>query len=93
MAEKPWPSGEVKAKLAWPKKSKEGYLHFIDPGGNRAVIPVTKGETYETEERGPVWHIEVNGKQATVSPSIHFVGHFHSPNPVHFKLVRSLPRV
>lgn len=38
---------------------------------------------------GWVWHIDryAPNNIATVSPSIHFHNHFHSPNPVQFRLV------
>jgi hypothetical protein len=89
--EVPWFDSPPDAHLAWPERSSEGYLHFYGPDGERAVIPVTEGPSREAPQRGPVWHIEVADGVATVSPSVHFVGHWHSPNPVQFRLVEATP--
>jgi hypothetical protein len=96
--EVPWFSEPPEAKLA-RKGCKEGdviygWLHFIDPQGNRAAVPVTLGEQTTMEFDGgpgsPIWHIDIDGDVATVSPSIHYVGAWHSPNPVQFKLVKEI---
>jgi hypothetical protein len=89
-AEVPWGPDPMPAMLAWPDDSDEGYLHFIDPQNNRAVVPVRKGPTTHTPERGPVWHVDTEGDIATVSPSVHYVGSWHSPNPVRFQIVDDL---
>lgn len=68
------------------------WLHFIDPTGNRAAIPVTRGDDMAesaTQDR-PVWHIDTDGDRAIVTPSVHFVGFWHSPKPVSFLLVDEL---
>jgi hypothetical protein len=85
-----WPNEYIGAKLYWDKDDPTwGWLHFIDPRGNRAVVPVTTGP--QTERSGsPVWHVEVTDDHAVVSPSVHYVGVWHSPNPVVFKLVEEL---
>jgi hypothetical protein len=76
--------------VLWPEGHDHGYLHFIDPDGNKQVVWVTEGETTQTPAGRNVWHIQVNGDLAIVSPSIHYVGVFHTPNPVHFQLVEDL---
>lgn len=93
MSEVPWFSEPPQAMLKWSDGL--GHLHFYDPNGKKAVIPVTHGETYvrrttDGSPGSPIWHIEVDGDTATVSPSVHFVGYWHSPNPVQFKLVEEL---
>lgn len=99
MSEVPWFSEPPEAKLARDGVQEgdviQGFLHFIDPQGKKAVVPVTFGPTTQlrTAENLPasnVWHIDINGDEATVSPSIHYVGFWHSPNPVRFRLVEEL---
>lgn len=88
MGEVTYPSEPLNATLYWDKeRTSEGWLHFIDPEGKKAVIRVTKGSQGKDEHGQNVWHIEIAGDEAIVSPSIHFVGHWHSPNPVKFKLM------
>jgi hypothetical protein len=67
-----------------------GWVYFIDPKGNKHCIPVTTGESYGEAFKN-VWHIEVGGDVATVSPSVHYVGEWHTPNPVLFSIVDKLP--
>lgn len=91
--EVPWFAEPPEAILRWAEPPlDEGYLHFYEPTGGRAVVPVTRGETRESPERGPVWHVDVDeaAKIAIVSPSIHWVGYWHSPNPCTFRLVDEL---
>lgn len=83
--EVPWFTEPPEATLRW-SSDKLGHLHFFDPQGNRAAVPVTRGSTYQSESL-TVWHIDEDGSTATVSPSIHYVGAWHTPNPVQFKLV------
>lgn len=92
MIEVPWPPEPVEAKLQWTEGEAIGDLLFIGPDGCFAGIPVTWGDSdAATKQAGTnVWHIEVAGDIATVSPSIHFINHYHSPNPVKFKLVKEL---
>lgn len=94
MAEAPWFDRVTEAKLTvpGPDSNNLGHLRFYDPNGRNAVIPVSYGDTESETARchTNVWHIEVTGDLITVSPSIHFIGHFHSPNPVQFRLVESL---
>ena len=90
--EAPWFSEPPEAALYW-STPELGHLHFVDPQGNRAVVPVTRGKDYKDERLSMnVWHIDVaeGSDVATVSPSVHYVGFWHSPNPVVFKLVKSL---
>ena len=96
MTEVAWFTSPPDATLAWTDRPRLGHLMFIDPNGKLAAVPVTlertadaiRGEQYSI----PVWHIDVDdqGRTAVVSPSIHFVGRWHSPNPVHFRLVDEL---
>jgi hypothetical protein len=94
--EVPWFTSPPEATLNWTDRPKLGHIKFRDPNGEIAVFHVTEGETYDLHTkppgkyRTPVWHIEVNGDIATVSPSVHFVGRWHSPNPVQFKLVEEV---
>lgn len=97
MTEVPWFSSPPDAKLVWGNHLRPdlGYLHFIDPEGRRAVVWVSRetpigGEAFAGAN---VWHIDIDGTVATVSPSIHFIGHFHSPRPVTFHLVDDLTTV
>lgn len=98
MAEVPWFTSPPDAKLVWGHHLRDdlGYLHFIDPEGHRAVVWVSKTNTVEGEQFAGqnVWHIDIPdetpGALVTVSPSIHFIGHFHSPRPVQFRLVDEL---
>lgn len=92
----PWPAEPVAAWLTWDiawDLSGVGQLWFIDPDGRNAIVHVERGITHEgrleASIRQHVWRIDVDGDQAVVSPSIHFVGHFHTPRPVRFRLVPS----
>lgn len=79
-----------------------GVLCFISPetegwhAGGRCPIHVSRtcgtgGTQIGDPPHTNVWHVTENGDgTVTVSPSIHFIGHFHSPNPVRFRLVESL---
>lgn len=88
--EVPWFSVPPEAKLVVGDPD-SGHLHFYGPDGKRAVVHVTEGETHYNEHFGyNVWHIDVQGSTATVSPSIHYVGAWHTPNPVQFILVKEL---
>lgn len=95
MTEVAWFSEPPEAMVKWSKPEELGHLHFIDPNGERAVVPVTTGPTRGPESGSEmiVWHVDMTGAIGdiiTVSPSIHFVGKWHSPNPVQFKLVEEL---
>lgn len=89
MAEVPWPKGLVEAKLEWPDGEPTGYLHFFGPDGERAAVAVTRGPDGNDGSRN-IWHVEDDGTIATVTPSIHYVGKWHSPKPVRFRLVDEL---
>jgi hypothetical protein len=69
-----------------------GYLHFYAPDGERAVVKVDT--VFVPLVSDDVWHVEFaeadGEKFVKVSPSIHYVGHWHSPNPVIFRLVDEL---
>jgi hypothetical protein len=77
----------VEAAISWAG-GELADLAFVDPKtGHVVTIAVTPGPTYSTEHEH-VWHIErTSDHSATVSPSVHFLGHFHSGNPAHFRLV------
>lgn len=88
-----WPTTTPSARLVWDWWGVVGRLEFISPKTGRKVdVIVTTGDdqwldqiTIKLGEHA--WHIDLDGSDAVVRPSIHFVGHFHSPNPVSFKLV------
>jgi hypothetical protein len=88
VAEVPWFSSPPDAWIKWEPIGDLGHLHFVDPQGNNAVVHVTNGST-RAEKHYNVWHIDVQGDIATVSPSVHYVGCWHTPNPVLFRLVDS----
>lgn len=89
--EVPWFSSPPTAMLIWDREEEDlGHLHFVDPEGKKAVVHVTHGAHTKHDLGFHVWHIEVSTGVATVSPSTHFVGSWHSPNPVQFRLVDSL---
>jgi hypothetical protein len=99
MTEVAWPSEMQEARLNWPGSSVRsgiGNLWFLSPeNGERCAVPVSKAnhEAASTKAGTNVWQIVDNGDgTVTVHPSIHFIGHFHSPNPVTFNLVTDLPR-
>jgi hypothetical protein len=94
----PWPAGPVAAWLTWDIDWEHlptvGQLWFVDPDGRNAMIHVERGITHEgrleASIRQHVWRIdEVGDGLVEVSPSVHFVGHFHTPRPVRFRLVPS----
>lgn len=91
-AEVPWYTSPPDATLHWDAEATEGFLYFKSPKtGRNHAIPVTKGVSLDrTGGRGPIWHIEpmMHNKIATVSPSIHAIGEFHSPNPVQFHITK-----
>jgi len=77
MPEVVWPSEILEARLD------KSWLHFYGPDGERAAVP-TEGPNK--------WNLELSkcGGYVRISPSIHNVGYWHSPNPVIFKLVKEL---
>jgi len=80
-----WPSEAIEATM------QGGWLHFYDPNGDRAAIPLDDQYGYLEGSGRPIWHAERNEDgTVTVTPSIHHVGHWHSPNPVTFRLVSEL---
>lgn len=83
-----WPLGAYPAWLTMDEDGYEGFLHFNNPkNGDREAIRVTLGVSYSRSNHWHVWHIEHRGTELIVSPSIHFLGYFHSPNPVTFRLI------
>lgn len=96
----PWPKSPVTAWLDPPADDLAELglpnlrrLWFLDPDGRRAMVHVEQGITLngrlESKIRQHVWSIDdlgEPGELVTVSPSIHFVGHFHTPRPVRFLL-------
>lgn len=104
-AETPWPAEVPDATLRWIDRWEAsdrwpdlGYLHWYDVHGDRAAIPVTHAAdgqlptTDDSEHVMNVWHVEeLDGGLLLVSPSVHFIGYWHSPNPVTFHRVDALP--
>lgn len=99
--ETPWPSEPPEAHLVWMDDVHRwgdqdvdgiGYLHWYDVHGDRAAVPVTRSASVsDLGGLGHVWHVEEPGDgTVVVSPSIHFIGFWHSPNPVTFRLVDEL---
>lgn len=87
MGEVAWPDGPYPAWLNMDGDNYEGFLYFKDPGtGDNNCVRVTLGPSY-SRTTWHVWHIEHNGPNVIVSPSIHYVNYFHTPNPVTFHLV------
>ena len=89
MSEIPWPTEQNQP--CWLIRSggdyRWWYLYFRNPKtGGRAVIPVSEMASSEVVGLGPVWQATIVGRLVKVSPSIHAVGDFHSPNPVYFRL-------
>ncbi len=86
--ETPWPLGPYPAWLTMDNDGYEGFLYFKDPGnGSNNCVRVTLGVSYSTTN-WHVWHLEHRGgTEVIVSPSIHYIGYFHTPNPVTFKLI------
>jgi hypothetical protein len=89
MPEVPWYPQPPKAHLQW-LSNQTARLWFRSPeDGNKVQVAVTIGDDNAATRDGlfpgeNVWHLDL---KVTVSPSIHFIDHFHSPNPVEFKLV------
>jgi hypothetical protein len=68
-------------------------LWFLSPeNGEHCCIHVAEdvAPAGDVVNRTNLWHIQVSGDTAVVRPSIHFIDHFHSPNPVQFRLVDAL---
>jgi hypothetical protein len=89
----PWPSQPTPAKLIMDGhhiRPDLGYFHFIDCEGHKQVIWVTKGDDRQQVAEQNIWHVEETDTEYIISPSIHFVGHFHTGNPVRFKKVDDL---
>lgn len=90
--EVPWYSSPPDAKIHWVgSDGKIGFLYFKSPkDGSNECIPITIGPSTGRSEGQPhpVWHIDrfMTKDIATVSPSIHGIGRFHSPNPVQFHI-------
>jgi hypothetical protein len=94
--EMPWPHAND-GWLNWDggAKPEDGSFWFRDPAGQLCRISVNPNETRadmwevagEQRVKQHVWHAQVNGEWVTISPSIHFIGTFHTPNPVTFRLV------
>ena len=88
--EVPWPAGIPESTLTRDTDGTPLWIIFKDPKtGGRAAFPVTLDASYEKDGHA-VWHIELVGHQATVRPSIHAIGEWHSPNPVVFLIVDEL---
>lgn len=67
-----------------PNYQCEGDKHqsiMVTAGDDRAAMEIVSGQN--------VWHYELQGETIVVSSSIHFVGHFHSGNPVTFVIDES----
>lgn len=85
----PWPD-QINAMIQ-SHEADHDTLWFQDPEDmDRQVgIPATTGP-HSDIVGSPVWHYEIKGDYIIVSPSIHFIGYFHSPNPAIFNKVDSL---
>jgi hypothetical protein len=98
----PWPTEILDAELRWPGTFTDrpdiGQLWFKSPEDGHPVSIFVSQEPNGGEQISGtnIWHIELAshdaapGERIVVSPSIHFIGHFHSPNPVTFNLVPEL---
>lgn len=91
--EAPWYTSPPDAWIHWDEEATIGFLYFKSPkDGSNECVPVTTGDAQGRSEQrhSPVWHIEpmMYGGIATVSPSIHGIGRFHSPNPVQFRITK-----
>lgn len=94
MGEVAWPSTPMPAVLLWTGADRgAGYLHFIDPAGDYAVVPVTRGATYtDKAAQRNVWHIEDDGGElVTTTPSVHYVRKWHSPYTTTWRIVSREP--
>lgn len=85
-----WPAGPVEARLEAGRRLGTGEptlrLHFTNPKTGRDVdIAISAlGESTKYEH---VWAYTIEGAEIVVTPSVHFIGHFHTPKPVRFRLV------
>lgn len=62
-------------------------LHFTNPKtGDLVNIAIAPRETPSTPFEH-IWRYALEGSDLVVSPSVHFVGQFHSGNPARFRLV------
>lgn len=79
-----WPSEPIPATLG------PDWLHFYGPDGERAAVPISPAGGQQAGNGLP-WACQDNGDgTVTVSPSIHAIGRWHSPNPAVFRLVDEL---
>ena len=105
MTEQPWYTVLPDAELQWsgefPNHPEIGVLWFISPekrgwhAGQPCAVHVSRhvGPQGDCINQTNIWKITENADgTVTVQPSIHFIGHFHSPNPVKFKLVEKIPK-
>jgi hypothetical protein len=103
--EAPWPAGPRDAVIDWSPINADGFdgigtLWFVSPetegwhAEQRCAINVSRTCADGGTEIGRtnIWKFTDNGDgTATVRPSVHLIGHFHSPSPVIFRLVDALP--
>ena len=92
MTEIPWPTDKLlPAKLMKVSSLRDDVwiFRFKGPDDHLAHICVTQGQDTQIGQTN-VWHYDISGDKITISPSIHFINHFHSPNPVTFQLVEEL---
>lgn len=89
MAEVPWYPGRTEplpAALFWLDDDPIGHLHFLGPQGDYATIPVRRSKDV-TLGKLPIWDIVENGDDVTITPSIWFKGHWHSPFTTRWRIV------
>lgn len=87
---------------SWPEDA-IGWITFVSPctgfrGLHRTSLPVTRKpggyEEHDGKSVGPVWEFRRDGDVISTHPSIEAVCcncHWHSPNPVFWRLVDDLP--
>jgi hypothetical protein len=94
--EVPWPTEMQEAYVIWdpphePKlRSDVGEFWFKNPkSGRKTAILVSKQPGGGPQiARTNIWQFVDNGNgTCTIIPSIHYIGHFHTSNPVTFKLI------
>jgi hypothetical protein len=83
-----WPTEPLSAYLSWEREEYRDGTLFFEVEGTKFSIPITLGPTYSYEidlGKRTVYHVDVNGDNITISPSITIPGKIASPNPAHFR--------
>jgi hypothetical protein len=83
--------------MDWYSEPPNGYLQghrlwFKSPedGSNNQVAVTIGSHPVGVFANENIWNIRITKDSYIVAPSIHFIGHFHSPNPVVFKRVETM---